>query len=441
MPDPAEIEPLLDELASPQGLTAQRSTFARAEVLRELCARAGPGWGAGALGEAADAFLASDRVVLLSPDEAYAPARYSTPELLATERQLLAGAIERQAEGAGLVDEPIVEAVLAGHPELSDEQAAMVRGLTGSGDGLQVVLGRAGSGKTYALDPARAAWEAEGHQVIGAALSARAAQELQAGSGIPSRTLARLLMDAREPDRSPLGAMSVVVLDEAGMVGTRDLAELARHAERAGAKLVLVGDDAQLPEIAAGGSFRALAQSLGALELADNRRQEAGWEREALLAIRQGRAQEAVAAYADHGRIHVAEDRQEARAALVADWLAAHRAGDEALMIAARLDEAAALSRAARALLVELGEVGGPERQLACGPVAAGDRVMALANDAALGVQNGMRATVLGLGRDGGLRVVGDAGEIRRAAGRVPGGRAPDLRLCDHRPQGPGDDR
>ena len=73
---------------------------------------------------------------------------------------------------------------------------------------------------------------------------------------------------------------------------------------------MLVGDDAQLPEIAAGGSFRALAQALGALELADNRRQEHGWERQALLAIRQGRAEEAVAAYAEHGRVHVAEDRE-----------------------------------------------------------------------------------------------------------------------------------
>ena len=78
----------------------------------------------------------------------------------------------------------------------------------------------------------------------------------------------------------------------------------------AGAKLVLVGDDAQLPEIAAGGSFRALAQSLGALELADNRRQEHGWEREALLAIRAGPGAEAVAAYADHGRVHVAAGPQ-----------------------------------------------------------------------------------------------------------------------------------
>ena len=89
--------------------------------------------------------------MLLVPERELPEARYTTPELLATERELLEGALERRGEGAGLVDERIVEAVLAGRPELSDEQAAMVRGLTESGDGLQVVLGRAGSGKTYAL--------------------------------------------------------------------------------------------------------------------------------------------------------------------------------------------------------------------------------------------------------------------------------------------------
>ena len=92
----------------------------------------------------ADRFLASERVGAARPDEAHAPARYSTPELLATERELLAGAIERQAEGAGLVDEPIVEAVLAGRPELSDEQAAMVRGLTRVG---RRPAGGAGAGR------------------------------------------------------------------------------------------------------------------------------------------------------------------------------------------------------------------------------------------------------------------------------------------------------
>ena len=141
--------------------------------------------GACAVGELADRFLASERVVLLAPERELPEARYTTPELLATERELLEGALERQAEGAGLVDEPIVEAELAGRPELSAEQAAMVRGLTEIGDGLQVVLGRAGSGKTYALEPAREAWQAEGHQVIGAALSARAASGAAGRLGDP----------------------------------------------------------------------------------------------------------------------------------------------------------------------------------------------------------------------------------------------------------------
>ena len=243
-PDPAEIERLLDEVASPHGLTQHESSFTRREVIRTLAERSGSS-GASAVGELADRFLASERVVLLGPEGELDEARCTTPELLATERELLETACDRQGEGSGQVAREIVDDVLASHPELSAEQEAIVAGLLGSGDGVQVVLGRAGSGKTYALAPARQAWEAAGYEVVGAALSARAAQELSDGSGIPSQTLAGLLIQAAEPERSPLHAVSVVVLDEASMVGTRDLAALARHAEEAGAKLVLVGGGTQ----------------------------------------------------------------------------------------------------------------------------------------------------------------------------------------------------
>jgi conjugative relaxase-like TrwC/TraI family protein len=337
--------------------------------------------------------------------------RYSTHELIATEQELLAGARERRGEGAGLVRDSVLASVLDRRPELSSEQAAMVRGLVSSGDGLQVVLGWAASGKTYALEPARMAWEADGYQVIGAALAARAAAALEDGSGIRSQTLARLLTDARHPERSPLYAMSVVVLDEAGMAGTRNLAELARHAEEAGAKLVLVGDPAQLPEIAAGGAFRALAEELGALELHENRRQELRWERQALLDIREGRAQEAVAAYLAHRRIHVGADPDAAKDRLVADWWQATAEGADSLMIAATRSDAEDLARRARARRVAAGEIGVQSMQLPCGEVAVGDRVMALRNDRLLGVQNGMRGVVVGLqGR--GLEVAVD-GERR----------------------------
>ena len=403
-PEIVEVERVFDELSGPQGLTQNESTFTRREVIRTLAERFGSA-GAYAVGELADRFLESPRVVLLVPERELPEARYSTPELLATERELLDGAIARRGDGAGRVDERTIDAVLAGRPELSDEQAAMVRGLTESGDGLQVVLGWAGSGKTYALEPAREGWEAAGYEVIGAALAARAASELETGSGMPSRTLARLLIDARDLERSPLTAMSVVVLDEAGMVGTRDLAELARHAGEAGAKLVLVGDDAQLPEIAAGGAFRALARSLGAIELSENRRQQYEWERDALLAIREGRPREAVEAYLAHGRIHVGEDAEAAKRALVADWWQATRAGDDAIMICATRAEAEDLSRGARALREAAGEIRGDALALPCGEVAAGDRVMALRNDRLLSVENGLRGTVVGVDRGRGVEL------------------------------------
>jgi ATP-dependent exoDNAse (exonuclease V) alpha subunit len=82
----------------------------------------------------------------------------------------------------------------------------------------------------------------------------------------------------------------VLVIDEAGMVGTRQLAHLLTHAHHAGAKVVLVGDIHQLPEIEAGGLFRSLAQRLGAIQLQENRRQRQPWEQQALDLLRTGNA-------------------------------------------------------------------------------------------------------------------------------------------------------
>src|SRR4051794_41583020 len=97
-----------------------------------------------------------------------------------------------------------------------------------------------------------------------------------------------LLAELRTRPWPALPRRSVLVVDEAGMVPTRGLAEIVEHVERAGAKLVLVGDDRQLPEIGAGGTFGALARRLPAIELRENRRQSAAWEREALALLREG---------------------------------------------------------------------------------------------------------------------------------------------------------
>jgi ATP-dependent exoDNAse (exonuclease V) alpha subunit len=138
-------------------------------------------------------------------------------------------------------------------PAVRDAGPLEQRRLARSGAGVDIVVGVAGSGKTFALGAAHDAWVSSDHRVIGAALSARAAAELQDGSGIPSTTLARLLADLDRPDADGLPQRCVLVVDEAAMVGTRHLARLLDHAQAAGAKVVLVGDHHQLAEIDAGG--------------------------------------------------------------------------------------------------------------------------------------------------------------------------------------------
>ena len=265
-------------------LTEHDSSFDRRQVLQALAARAETGERVETLEAHADGFLAGRAVVPLGVGRF--GLRYTTPELLTIEEDLLSRVLARRDERAGIVDD--VYATLCEHPTFSDEQARMVRAITTDGGGVSVVIGAAGSGKTFALAAGHTAWSREGYSVIGCALAARAARQLQTDSGIPSATLDALLCDLDRPDTPGLGRRTVIVADEAAMIGTRKLARLLDHAHRAGAKIVLVGDPHQLPEIDAGGAFVGLAERLGAVQLVANRRQRDPVERRALLDLRNG---------------------------------------------------------------------------------------------------------------------------------------------------------
>src|SRR5439155_3217192 len=180
-----------------------------------------------ALGEAQASMRRGDgRVVSLD----LGGSRYSTTELLSIEEALLASAEARRDEGCAVVEGTDLQAALDARPGLAPEQVRVVASLTTSGHGVEVVAAAAGTGKTFSLDAARDAWARSGQRVVGSALAARAAAELQAGSGVRSATITRLLgdLDAGEV----LVAHSVLVVDEAGMVGTRTLVRLADHAAR-----------------------------------------------------------------------------------------------------------------------------------------------------------------------------------------------------------------
>jgi hypothetical protein len=215
-------------------------------------------------------------------------------------------------------------------------------------------------------------------------------------------TCDRLLGDL-DRGREQLDARTVLIVDEAGMVGSRKLTRLLEHANQAQAKVVLVGDDRQLAPIDAGGGFRALRLRLGASELTENRRQHQAWEREALDLVRGGLVDEAVAAYQAHDRVVAVDSKPAATLALLQDWWAAYdRAGcdpaEEVVVLAARRGEVDRLNTACQELLAARGRLGAERLQVEDRQLAIGDRVVCGKNAIAeLGVANGSRGTITAL--------------------------------------------
>jgi conjugative relaxase-like TrwC/TraI family protein len=368
-------------------LTLESSTFDRPAVLRAIAERTRDGATVADVEAHANALLASERVVRLDEDT------YTTPSMLRLEAAILESALRSAGEGLATVDPALVEAELGGRPLLGPDQADMVRRITTSGSGVDVVLGVAGAGKTTALECAHALWEAGGYQTIGVALAARAAIELQTRSGIPSCTLDALLTELDHPARY-LPPRAVVVVDEAAMVDTRRLARLITHTERAGAKVVLVGDPHQLPEIGAGGAFAGLVRTLPAVVLDEHRRQTDPVDRQAVIDLRSGNAEAAVQRLVANGRVAITETADAARQQMVGDWLTAQRSGTDAVMLAARRADVDHLNQHARTELVDAGVVQAGGLTVNGREFAIGDHVMALNNRRRLGLANGDRGRV-----------------------------------------------
>jgi conjugative relaxase-like TrwC/TraI family protein len=397
------VAAMFDRLAGPDGLTATASTFARQDVIAAL-----GGELAGAtraeLEGLADRFLA-ERTVAVVAERAVEERRWSTPELLATEQRLVAAATDRISEQTAVVSHDAVRAALQAHPSAGEDQQAMVRDLCRGGAGVAVVVGRAGTGKTFALGAARHAWQLDGYRPLACAPTGIATVSLEAEGFEEVATCDRLLADL-DHGREQLDSRTVLVVDEAAMLGSRKLTRLLDHADQAQAKVVLVGDDRQLSAIDAGGGFRALRLRLGASELVENRRQQQVWEREALELVRGGLVEEAVAAYRAHDRVVVAESKPAATLALLTDWWRAWQDAErdptqDVIVLAGRRAEVDRLNSACQQLLVAGGRLGHERLQVEDLALAVGDRVVCGRNAIRqLGIANGTRGTITALDPD-----------------------------------------
>ena len=280
---------------------------------------------------------------------------------------------------------------------LSGEQAGALAHVTDGRD-LGIVVGHAGTGKSAMLGVAREAWEAAGYEVRGVALSGIAAENLESGSGIASRTIASM-EHGWEQGRDLLTSRDVLVIDEAGMVGTRQLERVLSHAAEAGAKVVLVGDPQQLQAIEAGAAFRSIHERHGGAEIGEVRRQREDWQRDATRDLASGRGGHALEAYRSHGMVHEAQTREQARCDLIERWDREWQASPDKsrIILTHTIDEVRALNEAARERMRAAGDLGDDVRltvERGERSFASGDRVMFLQNERGLGVKNGTLGTL-----------------------------------------------
>jgi len=335
--------------------------------------------------------------------------RYTTRAMIRIEAGMADTAL-RLAEGRGFaVDRTILKTMFQRYARLSGEQRSAIEHVTGQ-ERIAAVVGRAGAGKTTMMTAAREAWEAAGYRVVGAALAGKAAEGLEKEAGIESRTLTSWQLRWSK-GRDLLDQRAVLVLDEAGMVSSRQMAEFVSAVSAAGAKLVLVGDPEQLQPIEAGAAFRALVDRIGYAELENIYRQKQQWMRDASLDLARGKVGEAITRYADQGRVLGSALKTEAITALIKDWNRDYDPAKTTLILAHLRRDVRELNVLARGKLVERGLVkAGYAFRTEDGErhFAKGDQIVFLKNEGSLGVKNGMIARVLEASRD---RIVAEIGD------------------------------
>lgn len=320
--------------------------------------------------------------------------RFTTQAQLTLEKHLLDHAKQRQHETQHKI---VVDPLLIKHANLTKEQQLALEHITTQSGGLKIIQGMAGTGKGFLLGVAHLAWENVGLDVRGATLAAKAAQGLQESTQIPSQTLHSLIHQLNT-EKTELTNKTVLVIDEAGMVGSRQLAQILDYADQVKAKVVLVGDSQQLQPIDAGGAFRLLAQNLGYASLQNIQRQKELVDRKIVMQLASGQSQQALDLMRKQGKLHVQPIQEETIRKLVEDWWQTkiEQPSASTLMLAGTRSDLYQLNQAARLKMHKSGQLGAScEVETIHNNVhsfrefAVGDRILFCKNQRRLGITNG----------------------------------------------------
>lgn len=405
------VKPVLDVEYIQSILTERRSVFRKQDVFKVAAEIAQiSGDTAKTVRHVAKNFLSQQEVLELGVDFKHNEL-FTTQEVLDAEKSMIAGAKHlRSLAGFSLPGTVIDKAILAKDFLLSEEQQEAVRSVC-QDNRLAILQGSAGAGKSASMDCVRLAYEVRGYRVIGAAIAKSAAKNLAKEANIVTHTIAKLLMDIENKKRI-LNDKTILLIDEAGQVGTKQLNELIANAAKFGSKIVLVGEDKQLDAIERAGCLRYLSKPeiMGTTRIETIRRQREAWARQAVAYLRDGNAMDALREHEKRGLLNFSEDADTAKAELINQWKKYRRKHPEKkyLMLAQRWVDVSDLNNRVRNILQQEGQISSEEldvdccvsdRHLKC-KMAVGERVRLTKNDYRLGYTNGDLGTITNIMRE-----------------------------------------
>lgn len=382
-----------------KALTANSSTFTKSELEKFVFLHTD---GHEQYLSAYNAILSNQELQFLDHEKH----RFTTNEMIIVESNIVVMA--ERANAAKLSESSFAERMAITKIEKSktfnEEQKAAFRVLTNSSK-VAIVNGAAGTGKSYVLAAVNEAYKESGHHVIGAAIQGVTAQSMERDSGIESKTVASLLAQLRweqennvSPDQQALKPNTILVLDEAGMIGSQDMHDILKFSEMRGSKLRMVGDSFQLSAVAAGDAFRKLQQTISVENQASLHaivRQKNEKHREASVAMSHHDIQKGLNIHAELGNVQSFATQQEARNQIVAQWAQSDR---PAIMLAYTNEDVNAMNKAAREIRRADGQLHGDDFAVATikGKIqlAKGDEIIFLEPNKKMGVLNGTRGRV-----------------------------------------------
>jgi len=322
-------------------------------------------------------------------------ALFTTQAIIDNEQAMIDGAKSLRNQNRFMLDHHVINnAITSKSFLLTEEQKEAVYSAC-QNNAFDIIQGSAGAGKSALMDCVGKAYKAEGINVIGCAVAKSAANNLAEEANIKTFTIAKLLKD------NSLTESSVLIVDEAGQVSSRDLRKLIDLVDNKNGKLILVGEDKQLNAIEHGGSLKYLSQPeiFGTTRVETIKRQREKWARQAVADFRDGKADEALRVLDQKGLLNFSEDAEKTKHLLIEKWnqYRINNTQKKSLLLAQRWKDVTELNDKVRSLLQSEGKIDSKEISIKCsvsGKVftnkfSIGERIRLTKNNYSKGLSNG----------------------------------------------------